>query len=110
MSATEILSEIHRRGIHLEAQNGQLRYRARKGALTPELRQAIAHHKADLISILARTHGQASPTGHGLCPGPQKCAGCYAIPGGRFIHPPRVSEEWKAWLNQWHPGRGERTQ
>jgi hypothetical protein len=72
VSTTEILSELQRRGVHLEALNGELRYRARKGALTPELRQAMALHKADLIRLLPTTQQATPTTGYGLCPGAEK--------------------------------------
>jgi hypothetical protein len=110
VSAPEILSELHRCGVHLEALNGELRYRARKGALTPELRQAMALHKADLIKLLATPQRNPPTTGYGLCPGQQNCAGCYAIPGGRFIHPPKISEEWQARLTRRQPKKGNAIQ
>lgn len=41
------------------------------------------------------------------CPCPDKCAGCYAVGelSGRelFIHPPKASVEWEAWLKRWEP-------
>lgn len=41
------------------------------------------------------------------CPGPERCAGCYSlgvIDGReRFIHPPKPSREWEAWLRKWQP-------
>lgn len=41
------------------------------------------------------------------CPGPELCAGCYSIGAidgrERFIHPPKASPEWKAWLERWQP-------
>ncbi|HZT71726.1 MAG TPA: hypothetical protein VFC10_18495 [Terriglobia bacterium] len=41
------------------------------------------------------------------CPGPELCAGCYSVGiidgRERFIHPPRASEEWLAWLARWQP-------
>ena len=111
MSAVEmILAEIQKRGIRIEADGDLIRYEAPKGSLTPELREAMARHKADLISLLARTHGQASPTGHGLCPGPQKCAACYAIPGGRYMHPPKPTQDWLDWLAKWQPKEGNAIQ
>lgn len=41
------------------------------------------------------------------CPGPEVCAGCYSVGvidgRERFIHPPKASPEWKAWLERWQP-------
>jgi hypothetical protein len=41
------------------------------------------------------------------CPGSDLCAGCYSIGvldgRERFIHPPKPSTEWEAWLKRWEP-------
>jgi hypothetical protein len=41
------------------------------------------------------------------CPGPDVCAGCYSVGimdgRERFIHPPKPSPDWKAWLKRWEP-------
>ena len=101
VTATQILSELERRGVRLEVTGDKLRWRP-KEALTPDLVKALKQWKAEIIATLT---GSAT-TGFGQCPGPQKCGGCYSIPGGRFIHPPKVSEEWKAWLTKWQPKKG----
>lgn len=51
---------------------------------------------------------QAEPAECGpQCPGSDKCAGCYSVGvldgRERFIHPPRASAEWGAWLRRWRP-------
>ena len=38
------------------------------------------------------------------------CAGCYEVEPGRFIHPPKPSEEWLAWLANWQPREKEKVQ
>lgn len=42
-----------------------------------------------------------------LCPGPDVCGGCYSVGvldgRERFIHPPKASPEWGAWLKLWQP-------
>jgi hypothetical protein len=44
------------------------------------------------------------------CPGTERCAGCYSVGlldgRERFIHPPRASAEWEAWLRKWEPKGG----
>lgn len=102
MSASEVLAEIERLGVRLEAQSGQLRYRAPKGTLTPEILASLARHKAEIMAAL--TGGK--PTGLGQCPGPERCGGCYEVCPGVHSHPPKVSEEWKAWLTKWQPKKG----
>ena len=91
MTAVAILEEAKQRGIVLEAQGDQLHFRALKGTLTPELREALARHKGEILTVL---QSRQPATGKGKCPGPEKCAGCYATPGGRYIHPPKVSHDW----------------
>ena len=54
MSAVELLTELHSRGIQLEAAGDRLRFDAPKGALTPELRQSMAEHKAELLELVDR--------------------------------------------------------
>ena len=54
MNAAELLAELNRRGVALEAVGDRLRYDAPKGALTPELRAAMAEHKAELLELIDR--------------------------------------------------------
>jgi hypothetical protein len=101
MSTAELLNEVRKRGIVLEAQGDELRYRAPKGTLAPDLVDALKSHKAEILAVL---QGQQPTAGKGLCPGPHKCAGCYSIGvidgSERHIHPPKVSQDW---LRQWQP-------
>jgi hypothetical protein len=53
MSATELLAVTKAAGIALNVVGDRLRYSASKGALTPELRDAMARHKAELLILLA---------------------------------------------------------
>ena len=106
MSATELLAKIERLGVWLEAQDGQLRYRALRGTLTPEILASLARHKAEIITVLAG----GKTTGLGKCPGPEKCGGCYEVSAGVHMHPPRVSEDWAAWLRKWQPKAGNEIQ
>ena len=52
MKLNQLLAELAGRGVKLWAEDGQLRYRAPKGALTPELRDELALHKAEVIKWL----------------------------------------------------------
>ena len=106
MTATEILGELERRGVSLEMAGDKLRFRP-KEALTPDLIEALRQRKDE---ILAALQAKQPATGLGLCPGPEKCAGCYPIPGGRYIHPPKASPEWKDWFRKWEPKGDERLQ
>jgi hypothetical protein len=52
VTADEVLTTAQRAGIRLFAEGDQLRYRAPKGVLTPELRHALVAHKAALLAVL----------------------------------------------------------
>ena len=101
MNATEILSELERRGVHLEVAGDKLRWRP-KEAVTPELVEVLKQWKPEIIAALT----SSKMTGLGKCPGPERCGGCYEVSPGIHLHPPKVSEEWKAWLTKWQPKKG----
>lgn len=107
MTAVAILEKAKQRGIILQAEGDRLRIRAPKGTLTPELREAIAQHKQEILTVL---QSRQPATGHGLCPGPEKCGGCYSIGvidgKERFLHPPKISPKWKTWFKEWEPKEG----
>ena len=84
-SLSEVLSALSRLGAHLEVAGDKLRFRP-KGAVPPELVEVMRQRKAEILTALQSEH---PAIGHGLCPGPDKCKGCYPIPGGRYIHPPK---------------------
>ena len=52
MTLQDLLTTAERAGIRLEARGDRLTYQAPKGALTPELREALTQHKAALIERL----------------------------------------------------------
>jgi len=54
----ELLTELSRQGVQLWTEDDQLRVRAPKGVLTPELRSLLSGHKADLLRLL-RYRGEA---------------------------------------------------
>ncbi|MEW6212388.1 MAG: hypothetical protein AB1631_28945 [Acidobacteriota bacterium] len=51
MTATELLTNLQQKGIRLEARGDRLRY-APASAVTPELREVLAAHKAQLLALL----------------------------------------------------------
>jgi hypothetical protein len=59
--AFEVLTELRDRGVELTVVDGELRYRAPRGVLTPELRDALARHKAELLALLAPKAETANP-------------------------------------------------
>ncbi|MBI3782618.1 MAG: hypothetical protein HY270_04380 [Deltaproteobacteria bacterium] len=62
-SAQALLTELRSRHIELIPEEGNaLRYRAPKGTVTPDLRQALADHKAELLTILRLPVKSIEPT------------------------------------------------
>jgi len=51
--ALEVLTELRHRGVELTVANGELRYRAPRGVLTPELRATLSAHKTELVAMLS---------------------------------------------------------
>ena len=69
MSMDDLLDELSRRRIGLHLDGDKLRFRAPQGALTAELRTAIAQHRPAIISRLRganTTNRTASCTRHGV--------------------------------------------
>jgi acetylornithine/succinyldiaminopimelate/putrescine aminotransferase/predicted amino acid dehydrogenase len=52
VSAAELLTNLRSLGIELRAEDGQLRYSAPRGTLTPELRSQLIEHKPELLAVL----------------------------------------------------------
>ena len=53
MTADEILAVAQHAGVRLSARGDRLHVQAPAGALTPELRAALARHKAELLALLS---------------------------------------------------------
>ncbi|MEH2165185.1 MAG: amino acid adenylation domain-containing protein [Nostoc sp.] len=56
MNLNQFLAELAQRGVKLWTEDGQLRYRAPKGALTLELRDELALHKAEVVKLLHQSN------------------------------------------------------
>ena len=53
-SLTVLLDDLRRAGIELHAEDGRLRFRAPRGALTPELRERLTVHRDEILERLQR--------------------------------------------------------
>jgi TubC N-terminal docking domain len=53
MNAVELITELRSLGVALEAEGDRLRIEAPKGAVTPELREALTASKDEVIRLLA---------------------------------------------------------
>jgi hypothetical protein len=51
MSAIQLIRQCRAAGIYLQARGDRLHIEAPPGSLTPELRQALVDHKADLLAL-----------------------------------------------------------
>jgi hypothetical protein len=58
MSVGELLTSLEAAGVVLSVEEGALRYKARIGALTDELRAAVRQHRAEIIAYLCSAAGQ----------------------------------------------------
>src|SRR5215472_16026753 len=54
MILADILTDLEQRGIRLWPNGDELGIRSTKGALTPELREQLLQHKAEILSLLSR--------------------------------------------------------
>lgn len=55
MTVFELMAKLGSKGIKLWLEDGQLRFKAPKGALTPELKEALVNSKQDVIEFLTET-------------------------------------------------------
>lgn len=52
MRVADLLVDLERRGVTLELRGDRLAWRAPQGAVTPELVEVLARHKAELVELL----------------------------------------------------------
>src|SRR5712691_3595723 len=53
MTAQDLLAEVRARGITLTVEGGTLTYRAKRGAMTSDLRASLAQRRLEVIALLA---------------------------------------------------------
>jgi hypothetical protein len=53
MNPISLLVELQQLGVELFVEGDRIRYRARRGTMTPELRAAIVEQKAELLAVLS---------------------------------------------------------
>src|SRR6185295_13459289 len=54
MTAHELIAQLQEKGVELKSSGDRLVIDAPKGTITPEIRSALAEHKADLLVILSQ--------------------------------------------------------
>ncbi len=63
MTLDTLLASLHEKGIQLWVEDGTLRYRAPKGALTPAMRSELQQHKPALLTLLQANPAAQAPAG-----------------------------------------------
>jgi amino acid adenylation domain-containing protein len=63
LAVNELIESLSQQGVKLWAELDQLRIRAPKGVLTPELRDELALHKEDLIRLLSESRAETVDAG-----------------------------------------------
>lgn len=98
--ALEVIKAIEASGGRITVEGDNLVIAPRRAGipLLPRLRE----HKPEILALLQSRARDPERAG---CPGPDACAGCYSVGVvdgvERFIHPPKSSPEWGAWLQRW---------
>jgi hypothetical protein len=54
VTVTDFLNELSQQGVQLWVEAGKLRYRARRGVLTPEQRHQLVQHKEEMLELLQK--------------------------------------------------------
>ena len=76
MTAETLLATLRDRGVEFTADGGSLRYRAPKGVLTPELRDALTRHKGEILTLLQGADETSVAVVQAACVAP----GSHAVP------------------------------
>ena len=110
MTATETLAELHQRGVMLEPNGDRLRYSGPKGALTSELREAIAENRSEIIAVLNQATGIMAlffPVGYGGLPLAQVQAAEAVMDGLKITDPVLRKHNVLVWVRGYYQDRGE---
>ncbi|MFH0809361.1 MAG: hypothetical protein V2A77_02650 [Pseudomonadota bacterium] len=96
MSTAALVTDLQARGVRLSAVNGRLRVEAPKGLLTPEVKQALAERKGEVLAYLTAWPGPCYACGEtawwlGTDTGVIVCGRC---------HPPMFTHHVAAWVPQ----------
>lgn len=71
MTCDQLLVELSRLGIRLQAAGGQLSISAPKGSLSPALREAIGQYKTDILAWLDKRDGEEKAAVPAITPAPE---------------------------------------
>ncbi|WP_010249929.1 non-ribosomal peptide synthetase [Acetivibrio cellulolyticus] len=93
MSTKELISCLREAGIKLYLDNGELRFQAPKGALTPELREKLVENKCEVIAFLRKVSLDSSTVRQPILPVPRD---------GEHL-PVSFSQQSLWFFDQWSP-------
>src|SRR5436190_9906991 len=62
MTANDLIADLHRRGVELIPEGATLRYRAARGVLTKQDREAMTFHKKEVLRLLTTRSVLSSTT------------------------------------------------
>ncbi|MGK7875912.1 MAG: hypothetical protein AB4426_22220 [Xenococcaceae cyanobacterium] len=73
MNLNQLIAELSENGMQLWTEKNQLRIRAPKGVLTPELRNSLTEYKEELIKLLNQSNSQVTqPSSGTIQPNPDQ--------------------------------------
>jgi acetylornithine/succinyldiaminopimelate/putrescine aminotransferase/predicted amino acid dehydrogenase len=93
MTPLQLLHELWSRGVELEGNNGELRYSAPKGQITPEVLAELKRHKGSILALLEERANGSRPA-----PSPaqsQRPSKKFGIAIERPATSPLVPEDWR---------------
>ncbi len=70
----------------------------------PHARASTKHVPSQLRPSPIKAADKRKAQSNGLAPcGSSDCAGCYDVGDARKIHPPKIGEGYREWLERWKP-------
>ena len=109
MTGGQVLAVLKSRGVVLEPHGDNLHYRAPRGVLTPELRQAVAENKAEILAQLHRVEpwDLPFPMGYGGLPRAQVEAAEAVMDEWGVADPVLRKYNVLSWVRGYYQDRGE---
>ena len=96
MNVQELIASVQGLGGELALHGERIHYRLPRTPDAPRLVEELRAHREEVIAAL-----RGLDRGERASCGSPNCAGCYDVGEGRKIHPPKCSEDYRAWLERW---------
>lgn len=101
MTATDVIGTLAHAGVTLFLEGGELRFRAKRGAYTDNLRQLVAAHRDAVMAVLARPASEAPASPGPLTGGNQPAYQPAAATIRPLAQPLPRGTTWPAELAAW---------